>query len=128
MDFLSEICAKKSTEYLTGTYYKRLPVTSTDKGEPFSYEIVDARSREYRTILGNLVVEGRVAAIKTRAALDFAEKEYICTQDGQFWQITAMLENVQVDGSKQALRFFKDTALTEKVIRLIGKENPKNLK
>lgn len=124
MDFLSEMCAIKDKEYLTGTYYKRVPVVPSDGGESFSYEVLDPHTREYRTIMNNLLVEGRNGAIKTRSAIKFKEKGYIVTQDGQFWQITAITENVQSDRSKQALRFFTETAQTEKTIRLIGKDNP----
>ncbi len=128
MDFLSEMCAKKDTEYLTGTWYKRKPVTTSDGGERFTYEMLDNRSREYRTIINTLLVEGKSTAIKTRAAIDFKEKQYIVTQDGQFWQIAAVSENIQAEQSKQALRFFTETAQTEKIIRLINKDNPMELK
>lgn len=124
MDFLSEMCSKKDTEYLTGTYYKRRPVEPSDSGEKFTYEMLDPRSREYRTIIGTLLVEGTSTAIKTRSAIDFKEKQYIVTQDGKLWQIVSVLENVQSEQSKQALRFFVETAQTEKTIRLIGKDNP----
>ena len=86
--------------------------------------MLDPHSREYRTIIGTLLVEGKNTAIKTRSAIDFKEKQYIVTQDGQFWQIVSVLENVQAEQSKQALRFFVETAQTEKTIRLIGKDNP----
>lgn len=128
MDFLSEMCARKDTEYLTGTWYKRKPVGTNDSGETFTYEMLDNRSREYRTIINTLLVEGKSTAIKTRAAIDFKEKQYIVTQDGQFWQIAAVSENIQAEQSKQALRFFIETAQTEKIIRLINKDNPMELR
>lgn len=128
MDFLSEMCARKDKEYFTGTYYARRPESNTDGGVEFSYEMIDNRSREYQTIMGNLLVEGLSTAIKTRAAIDFREKQYIATQDGRFWQIVSVDENIQAEQSKQALRFFKETAQTEKTIRLINKDNPQGLK
>lgn len=124
MDFLSEMCARKDTEYFSGTYYKRRPTRPEDGGKTFTYEMVDPRSREYRTIIGNLLVEGTSTAIKTRSSIEFKEKQYIVTQDGKFWQIAAVTETIQTEQSKQALRFFVETAQTEKVIRLIGKNNP----
>nr|DAL76791.1 MAG TPA: hypothetical protein [Caudoviricetes sp.] len=124
MDFLSEMCARKDTEYFSGTYYNRRPSKPSDVGEKFTYEMVDPRSREYRTIIGNLLVEGTSTAIKTRSSIEFKEKQYIVTQDGKFWQIAAVTETIQTEQSKQALRFFVETAQTEKTIRLIGKDNP----
>lgn len=128
MDFLSEMCAIKDKEYLTGTYYKRIPVSVNDGGEKFTYEVLDPHTREYRTIIGNLLTEGNITAIKTRSAIEFKPKGYVVTQDGKLWQITATTENVQSDRSKQALRFFTETAQTEKTIRLLGVENPRGLK
>lgn len=128
MDTLSELCSKKDKEYLTGTYYKRRPVTTQDGAISFTYEQVDAHSREYRTIINNMLVEGVNTVIKTRASIDFKEKQYIVTQDGRFWQIVAVQENIQTPQSKQALRFFVDTAQTERVLRLVIKDNPWGLK
>lgn len=128
MDFLSEMCAIKDKEYLTGTYYKRITVTTSDGGEKFSYEVLDPHTREYRTVMNNLVVQGNIMAIKTRSTIKFKEKGYIVTQEGNLWQITAITENVQSNRSKQALRFFTETAQTEKTIRMIGVENPRGLK
>lgn len=76
MDFLSEFLAQKSREFLTGTYYKRRPVTNLDGGEAFSYENLDPHTREYKTIIGTLLIEGRTAAIKTRSAIEFKTKQY----------------------------------------------------
>lgn len=128
MDYLSEMCAIKDKEYLTGTHYARIPVKTTDAGDKFTYSLLDPRSREYRTIMTNLLVQGRTLAIKTRSSILFKEKGYIVTQDGQFWQIVAVMENPQNENSKQALRFFVETAQTEKTIRLIGVDNPWELK
>lgn len=128
MDFLSEFLSEKSREFLTGTYYKRRPVTMGDGGETFTYENIDAHTREYKTIIGTLLVEGRTAAIKTRSNIEFKVKQYIVTQDGQLWEINLVTENPQVKETEEALRIFKTTAKTEKIIRLVGVENPKGLK
>ncbi len=128
MDFLSEFLAQKSREFLTGTYYKRRPVTNADGGEKFSYENLDPHTREYKTVIGTLLIEGRTAAIKTRSAINFKTKQFIVTQDGQLWEISLVTENPQVKETEDALRIFKTTAETEKVIRLVGIENPKGIK
>ncbi len=128
MDILSEICAIKDGEYLTGTYYSRQPKTTADAGEKFSYGILDPKSREYRTLVGNLWLEGKSLAIKTRSSINFVIKGYVAIQSGELYQIVATIENIETEQSRQALRFFKDTAQTEKIIRLIGVENPMELK
>ena len=127
MDALSEFCAIKNEEYLTGTYYERLPKTTKDYGEPFSYKVLDPRTREFKTLIGNLAAVGANLAIKTRSSLDFKVKSHIVTQDGKMWQIAATVENVESEQSREALRFFNETAQTEKTIRLVGVANTMSL-
>lgn len=128
MDFFSEFMAIKDKEYLSGTYYPRRPKTTANRGKPFTYSIVDPKSREYRVLLNGLQTDGATLTIRTRAAYRFKEKQYIATQSGELWQITAVIINPESEESNEALRLFKDTPQTERVIRLINADNPMGLK
>lgn len=128
MDFLSEFMSVKDKEYLHGSYYTRIPKTTSCAGKPFTYSIVDPHNREYRTLIGNLQTDGATLTIKTRATYKFREKQFIATQGGDFWEIVAVLTNPEVPESNEALRIFKSTAQTERVIRLINRDNPMHLK
>ena len=128
MDFFSEFMAIKDEEFLSGKYYIRRPKTTADRGKAFTYSIVDPKNREYRVLLNGLQTDGATLTIKTRAAYRFKEKQYVSTQSGELWQIIAVLLNPQTSESGEALRIFKDTAQTERVIRLIEVDNPMGLK
>lgn len=128
MDFFSDFCADKSREFLTGTFYKRRPLTTADGGISFTYETLDPHSREYKTLISTLLVEGRNTAIKTRSSLDFKIKNFIVTQDAQLWQIVSVLENPQNPATEEALRIFREAPAAEKIIRMVGIENPMSLK
>lgn len=125
MDILSEFCSRKDEEVLTAKYYPYYPKAQSDGYIPFTYNVLDAQTKEYRSLMSNLITtEGGNLALKTRASIDFMIKGYVLTQDGKFWVIEQVRENPINEQSKGALRFFKDTAQTERHLRLLRAENP----
>ena len=127
MDFL-ELLAIKDEEVLTGTYYARRTKTPNDGGITFNYDIANDIDRNYARLLDALETENATQTIKTNDADGFKVKGYIATQDGSFWQITGITKRLAKPENKQALRFLKQTAETEYIIRLIEVENPWGLK
>lgn len=127
MDVLSEFLSIKDKKYLTGTYYARRPITASDSGESFEYEAINTHSQEYRTILNSILADNVVMGIKTVASLPFKIKGYVATQDGEFWQITAIQKAIQSAETEEALRIFRE-AETETVLSLIQVDNPFELK
>lgn len=126
VESIIEFLKIKDKECLTGIYYPRRPITANDGGQPFEYEIVDPHSRDYRTIMGNLLTDSVVTAIKTDDSSEFKIKGYIKTQDGLFWQISAVSVVPYTEETKEGLRLFK-RVVEEKVIRLLNVENPFDL-
>ncbi len=135
-DDLLNLLSIKDEEVLTGTYYDRLPIQSnipvpvsdSDYGIKFQYDIVDEHDRFYSTLLGNLQTENGSCTIKTNDMCGFTVNGYIATQDGSFWQITGIVKRLVKLSTKQALRYLKETAETEYVIRLNEIDNPWELK
>lgn len=127
MDYL-DFLTIKDEEVLTGTYYSRMPITLSDEGIRFSYDIVDENNRAYATMLNTLQTEQAVQTIKTNDLCGFKVKGYVATQDGLFWQITGIIKRLVKRENKQALRLLKQTIETEYVIRLINVDNPMGLK
>lgn len=127
MDFL-DFLTVKDEEVLTGTYYKRKPITTDDGGLPFSYDIVNESDRTYSTMLNTLQTEQAVQTIVTNDLVGFKVKGYVVTQDGILWQITGIVKRLVKAENKQALRILKQTIDTEYVIRLIAVDNPMGLK
>ena len=126
-DFL-DFLQIKDEEVLTGTYYKRRPLTLADGGDVFQYDIVDESDTSYSNILNNLQTEKSVQTIKTNDVCGFKVKGYVVTQDGLFWQITGILKKMVKPENKQALRILKQTIETEYILRLIEVDNPMGLK
>lgn len=129
MDILSEFCSRKSEEVLSGKYYKFYPKSYSDNPIKFNYDILDPETKEYKNLMTNLITtDGGKLAIKTRASIDFMIKGYVLTQDGKMWQIDQSTENPINEQSKGALRFFVDTAQTERHLRLLRVDNPMDIK
>lgn len=127
MDYL-DFLTVKDEEVLTGTYYKRRPITTEDGGLPFSYDIVNESDKNYSTIISNLQTEQVVQTIRTNDLVGFKIKGYVVTQDGILWQITNIMKRLAKPENKQALRILKQTIETEFVIRLMAVDNPMELK
>lgn len=123
MDFFEDFMSIKDEEYLTGIYYKSYPNTASDYGEEFTYTIVDPKSREYRSIIGNLQGDGATLTIKTRKHSAFSINSLVRTQDGLLWQIASVNVNPIIEEGKESLRLFKSSAQTERIMRLIEVEN-----
>ena len=126
-DFLNFIIGK-SDEVLTGSYYPKLPKTPMDTSIKFNYDIVNDNDLSYSKILDNIKTEQALQTIKTNDICDFKINGYVVTQDGEFWQIQGILKRTVVKENKQALRFVRETPATEYIIRLLGVENPMELK
>ena len=127
MDYL-DFLTVKDEEVLTGTSYKRRPITTEDGGLPFNYDIVNESDKSYFTMLNTLETEQVVQTIKTNDLVGFKVKGYIATQDGKFWQITGIITRLVKPELKQALRILKNTIDTEYIIRLVAVDNPMELK
>lgn len=123
MDLL-DILRLKDTEYLTGTYYARQPLSPEDSGVEFSYEQLNPKSKTYAKLINNLEEPSSVTAIRTDDDCGFEINGYIATQDGELWIVQEVLKNVQNDNTKEALRLLTETVQTEYVIRLLKVENP----
>lgn len=116
----------RSEEILTGFYYKHYPLYPDEQEIKFNYAIVDDRNRTYSTILDGLHGTMKMQTIKTDDGIKFSDREYVKTQDGEFWQIQAVLSVPSTDNNKQALRRRIRTIQTRQIIRLIGVDNPRN--
>lgn len=117
-DFL-DFLQLSDDEVLSGTYYKRLPKTSQDKGVPFQYDIVQDSDKTYSLMLNQIQSEQCVQTIKTNDLIDLKIKGYVVTQDGKMWQITGIIEKPSKPGNKEALRILKKSVETEYIIRLL---------
>lgn len=126
-DFL-DFLAISDEEVFEGTYYKRKPLTPTERGEPFRYDIVNDSDRAYAKLLDNMKTERTMLTIKTNDNCGFKIKGYIATQDGELWQINSFIKKLNKPENKQALRIIKETIETEWIIRLIQVDNPWGLK
>ncbi len=127
MGFFEDFMSIKDEEYLTATYYKSYPNTTSDVGENFTYTIIDPKSREYRAMITNLQGEGATLTIKTRKDIPFRINGLVSTNDGLLWQISSININPMVEEGKESLRLFKKSAQTERIIRMIEIENPMNI-
>lgn len=116
----------RSEEIMTGYYYKHYPLYPNEQEQQFNYAIVDDRNRSYSTILDGLHGTMKTQTIKTDDAIKFCDREYIKTQDGELWQIQAVITTPTTENNKQALRRRVRTIQTRSIIRLIGVDNPRN--
>lgn len=121
----------------SGTYYKRLPsptlYTSIDDlynleaGVFIDYEILDPASREYRTIISNLIdTDTMNVAIKTRDIEDYRSGEFIVLEDGRLYKIISVTEDTSA-ASREAARLFPVPLGTEYILRLLEIENPRGV-
>lgn len=127
LDFL-DFLQIKDEEVLSGTYYSRRPITTSDKGIRFQYDILDESNKSYTTLLNNLQTETELQTIKTNDMCGFKVKGYVATQDGLLWQISGIIKRLIKPENKQALRILKQTIETEYILRLIKVDNPMELK
>lgn len=123
MDDLLNLLKVQDKEYLTGTWYERDFYTNEDKGEEFQYSIVDESDRTYTTILNTLKTAQTLQTIKTYSDIPFKENQYVVTQEGEKWQISGVIIRLVHQDTEEALRFFKATNQTQKIIRLIKVDN-----
>jgi hypothetical protein len=124
----------KDDEVLTGIYYEHRPIVDgydgavltdyNDNGVPFRYDILDPESTTYGNIAGTLRADRTTQSIKTDADIDFKVDSYVKGQDGGFYQITELGKQIAPPETKQALKWFKKTIKTTKIIRLIEVDNP----
>lgn len=136
MNFL-EFLKDCQDEVLTGTYYARRPIIEgyngavktdyNDHGVPFRYDIVDDKASTYQTMIGTLRADRTLQTIKTDADIDFIVDGYVKAQDGGFYQISEVIKRIAPPKNKQALRWFKTTIKTTRVLRMIEVDNPFNL-
>ena len=115
VDFLVDT----SDEYLTGYFYKRRPKTQDDGRITFKYKQLDPQSRVFSTLLGNVIADSAMYAIKTNDHCGFNVGGYIQTQNGLFWEITEVVNNEEEKGSNDVLRWFTSTKNAECNVRMI---------
>lgn len=119
--------SQKEEFVLSGKYYPRKPVTTSDTSYPLNYEIVSARRNYYAQVMQNVIDDGAMLSIKTNTPNKYKVKGYILTQDGSFWQITEVTVEPQNGENNEALRLFKTTAQTTFLLRLTEVDNPMEL-
>lgn len=120
-----DILAGKGNQRYNGRYYKELPENRTISAPPelFSYEFADVRTREYKSLLGNLIdTDSATLTISTRSSVKFQVNSHIALQDGFLYLITSVTENPN-SVSQDAARFSIFPKGIEKVIRLIQVED-----
>ena len=114
----------RDKEFLTGTYYPVIPTNPTDDGERIHYEEVSGQDKQYAKLLENLEADKVTYVIKTDEEIDFKINGYVATQDGELWQISAILKQSTNYETQDVLRILRASVKTEKIIRLIQIENP----
>ena len=136
MDILDIYNGRYYNTYL-GTYYKKLPsptlytsiedLYNLETGIFIDYEILDPASREYRTIISNLIdTDTMNVAIKTRDIEDYRAGEFIVLEDGNLYKILSVTEDTSA-ASREAARLFPVPLGTEYILRLLEIENPRGV-
>lgn len=93
-------------------------------GFAFLYEYANPNSRKFSQPLQNLMESGnRISAIKTNAGESFTPRGMIKAQDGYFYQILEIQQDM-TRASRQAAFFVPTPAGAEYLIRMTRVENP----
>lgn len=107
----------------TGKYWSERPDSADEGGMGFNYEYVDAASRTYRRLFGNMQsFEAGEVAIRTNDLLPFGNKGYFMTADGDLYRIVEVQKDFQA-APKQALRMLGTPLGTQYVIRAVRESN-----
>ena len=119
---LLDILAGRASETNPATYYADRLSIDLD-GLPFDYEVLDPMSYQLRNLFGDVTDrKGKMLAIKTRDAVDFAVGGYVVTEDDSLYTVHA----VTVDSSasnKQVMRFIPVPLETVRIVRLMEVEH-----
>ena len=121
MDALDFLRPRSGNDVYTGVYRR----FKEEQGKVFEYETIDNPTRTFGQITTNLLTDTRSMRIKTTMAIDFEVEGFVTTQDGSLWQISQIMNDCH---NSQALRIFKSSPVCEKVITLVGVDNPRGLK
>lgn len=137
MDYL-DLMQGRYYQTRTGKYFERLPearlfiesssdIDAAAVGVPFDYEVVDPFEYQYKHLLQNVIDnDGAIGTIKTREQLNFKNRSYIVTMEGEMFQIVSITPDTRA-AQREAARILPIPLGTEYIIRFVEVDNPRGL-
>ena len=121
MDIL-DLLKPRDKMFCSGEYRKK----ENSEPEYFEYTTENNKTAAYAMLIQNIASGQKNAVIRTAWALEWKDRGFVKTQDGEYWQVNDYTTEIKRT-NENVLRILKTQPSQEYIISLIGVENPQQV-